>query len=236
MAISVADQVRTYDLLNINNHAVMYEAGMALLLDTGSSLTYKGPVRAYETPIFGIKSYLYPMSKPCGSQELGVDYDVLVGMDKMKSWMIRLDWATETAEVAKFLEDEPETVWIPTTPSLGKAPMLFVNHETEVALFDTGAQLSYRNGKVPETARMVGEAQDFNPHIGSFSTWVWEDEVELGGEVITVRFGELPPLLATSLKGVDWVIGSDILREFRVTLDFPQDFLGLKRRPYVPAE
>ena len=105
-----------------------------------------------------------------------------------------------------------------------------MNEGPEVALFDTGAQLSYRVGATPATAREVGKTRDFNPHLGIFETPVWEDDLTIGGHPLTVWFGQLPPLGAMMLEamGVSWVLGSDLLHAFRVTLDFPGRRLGLR--------
>ena len=108
-------------------------------------------------------------------------------------------------------------------------PSFRVNHGSEVALLDTGAHLSYCVGQFPATARRVGETKDFNPHLGLFDTPVWEDDVEIGGHSVPVRFGRLPQQGSMMLQamGASWVLGSDRLRAFRMTLDLPAVRLGL---------
>ena len=227
-----------FELANEANHPVITVNGCRICLDTGSPFTFKHPLGPDSLRIFGQESRLpeIPASRSqmeAGSEMLGFHFDVLLGMDVMAPLAWRLDWAAGTAEAAPTLPDEENTTWLPMPPSLGMAvscPSCRVNEGQEVALFDTGAQLSYRIGTIPGTAREAGEAQDFNPQLGFFETTVWEDDLTIGGHTIPVRFGQLPRMGAVMLEamGVSWLLGSDLLRAFRVTLDFPGRRLGLR--------
>jgi hypothetical protein len=65
-----------------------------------------------------------------------------------------------------------------------------------------------------------------------FETPVWEDFLEVGGYLIPLSFGRVPeqtPAIFEAM-GASWILGSDLLRAFRVTLDFPGRRLGLKTR------
>ena len=170
-----------------------------------------------------------------GSDLLNFHFDVLLGMDLMSELAWRLDWATSTAEAALCLAGETDTTWVGMPPSLrtpGSCPTCRVNHGLEVALLDTGARLSYRVGDPPATARLVGRSLDFNPFLGLFVTPVWEDRLEVGGLLIPIRFGRVPEPAPTLFEamGAEWILGSDLLRAFRVTFDFPGRRLGLKPR------
>ncbi len=227
-----------FELANEANHPVITVNGCRICLDTGSPFTFKHPLGPDSLRIFGQESRLpeIPASRSqmeAGSEMLGFHFDVLLGMDVMAPLAWRLDWAAGTAEAAPTLPNEENTTWLPMPPSLGMAmscPSCRVNEGQEVALFDTGAQLSYRLGTIPGTAREAGEAQDFNPQLGFFETTVWEDDLTIGGHTIPVRFGQLPRMGAVMLEamGVSWLLGSDLLRAFRVTLDFPGRRLGLR--------
>ena len=229
-----------FDLLNDGNHAVIPVNGSRVCLDTGSPFTFRHPKGPAQISVLGREVRLPHMPVAPGTMEAGSDlldfrFDVLLGMDLMSQLTWRLDWAAGTAEAASVLGEEEGTTWLAMPPSMGmpgSCPSCRVNGGNEVALFDTGAQLSYHVGTPAPTARRVGETRDFNPHLGIFETPVWEDDLEIGGHRIAIRFGEVPqpaPALFEAM-GVKWILGSDLLQAFRVTLDFPNRRLGLKLR------
>ncbi len=230
---------RHFDLLNAANHAVIPMDGVRVCLDTGSPFTFKHPLGPAQVRLLDRELNLPEIPGPRSAMEaadrlLGFQFDVLMGMDLMSGLSWRLDWRTGTAEAAPSLPDEPGTTWLdlrPILPGLAVAcPSFRVNGGSEVALLDTGAHLSYCVGQFPSTARQVGLTQDFNPHLGMFETPVWEDVLEIGGHTVPARFGRLPQHGAMMLQamGVSWILGSDLLRAFCVTLDFPGQRLGLR--------
>ncbi len=89
-----------------------------------------------------------------------------------------------------------------------------------VAFLDTGARLSYMD-PAAVSGRPVGREKDFFPMGGEFETDVYEAEIELAGLRFSARFGLLPRLLQQSMAalGGQWVIGSELLRQFPVLLD-----------------
>ena len=229
-----------FDLVNDGNHPLVPLGGVRYFLDTGSPRTYRHPRGPARVSILGRKLTLRSVPSAPGVLEAGSDlldfhFDVLLGMDLMSELAWRLDWSTRTAEAALHLADESNTTWVGMPPSLRMAsscPTCRVNKGLEVALLDTGARLSYRVGDPPATARLVGRTYDFNPFLGMFVTPVWEDHLEVGGYLIPIRFGQVPepaPALFEAM-GAKWILGSDLLRAFRVTFDFPGRRLGLKTR------
>ncbi len=236
--MTVQSSPHCFDLLNDANHPVIPVSGFRVLIDTGSPFTFKHPhgparIRLLEQNLQLAEIPVAPGTMQAGSNLLGFHFDVLLGMDLLSDFSWRLDWRAGTAEAAPVLPEEPNTTWIPMPPSLGvplSCPSCRVNADRETALFDTGAQLSYCVGPLPAGARQVGETRDFNPHLGVFDTPVWEDMLEIGGYKVPVRFGRLPQPGAMMLQamGATWVLGSDLLHAFRVTLDFPGQRLGLR--------
>ncbi len=233
---------RLFELRNAGNHAVIPMDGLRVCLDTGSPFTFKHPQGPSQVRLMDRDLTLPELPGPRGAMEaadrlLGFQFDVLMGMDLMSGLSWRLDWHTGKAEAAPALPDEAGTTWLdlpPILPGLAVAcPSFRVNHGAEVALLDTGAHLSYCVGQLPATARQVGQTQDFNPHLGLFDTPVWEDELEIGGHTVPVRFGRLPQQGAMMLQamGASWILGSDLLRAFRMTLDLPAARLGLRPQP-----
>ena len=233
---------RHFELLNAANHPVIPMEGLRVCLDTGSPFTFKHPLSPAQVRLMDRDLTLPEIPGPRSAMEaadrlLGFQFDVLMGMDLMSGLSWRLDWRTGTAEAAPTLLDEPGTTWLdlpPILPGLAVAcPSFRVNNGAEVALLDTGAHLSYCVGQFPATARQVGQTQDFNPHLGVFATPIWEDALEIGGHSVPIRFGRLPQQGAMMLQamGASWILGSDLLRAFRMTLDLPAARLGLRPQP-----
>lgn len=227
-----------FTLQNDGDHAVIPVNGHRICLDTGSPFTFRHPGGPDRIHILDREVGLPDIPVPSGRMEEGAQlmdfhFDVLLGMDLIGLLTWRLDWQESRAEAAPILEEEPGTTWVglsPILPMTASCPSCRVQGGREVALFDTGARLSYVVGEPPASARRVGETHDFNPQLGIFATPVWEDTLEIGGHLIPLRFGQVPqpaPALFEGM-GVKWILGSDLLKAFRVTLDFRGRRLGLK--------
>ena len=89
-----------------------------------------------------------------------------------------------------------------------------------VAFLDTGARLSYMD-PAAVSGRPVGREKDFFPLVGEFETDVYDAEIELAGLRFRARFGVLPTTLQQSMAalGAQWVIGSELFRQFPVLLN-----------------
>ena len=234
------NRIFRFHLVNDGNHPLVPLDGVRYFLDTGSPRTYRHPRGPARVSILGQRISLRSVPSAPGVMEAGSDllnfhFDVLLGMDLMSELAWRLDWATSTAEAARSLAGETGTTWVGMPPCLRTAsscPTCRVNKGLEVALLDTGARLSYRVGDLPASAHLVGRTFDFNPFLGLFLTPIWEDRLEVAGHLIPIRFGQVPEPAPALFKGMGagWVLGSDLLRAFRVTFDFPGRRLGLKPR------
>jgi len=93
---------------------------------------------------------------------------------------------------------------------------------------DTGAHYSHRIGDVPVTATVISEFEDWSLLWDTIRSTLWDDPLEISGLNLSVRLGKLPPKagLALAWMGTGWIVGADLLRQFRVTMDFPRGRLG----------
>jgi hypothetical protein len=75
----------------------------------------------------------------------------------------------------------------------------------------------------------INQATDFYPGFGSFSTSMYGIPIQIGSLNLDVVFGVLPTRLQATLLG-DWaegILGSDLLRRFKIYFALPQDAIGL---------
>ncbi len=148
-------------------------------------------------------------------------------MDVLGKMAWTFDRRAHTA-VATTGVQEDEVSWVPMD-ALNGPPICKLDDGSE-AIVDTGAHYSYCIGSVPRTAKVVGEFVDWSILWGAVHSHLWEDTLQIGGQSFLVRFGKLPSKAESTLAwmGTGWIIGSDILGKFCVTMDFPKGRLGLR--------
>ena len=88
-----------------------------------------------------------------------------------------------------------------------------IGGESYRMFFDTGAQVSYFQHRSLKSFPPVGSLTDFYPGYGEFVTKTHQVEVRLGGQMMTLRCGGLPKMLAAGLMmgGAKGIIGNQIL-------------------------
>jgi hypothetical protein len=88
-----------------------------------------------------------------------------------------------------------------------------IGGESYRMFFDTGAQVSYFQHRSLKSFPPVGSLTDFYPGYGEFVTETHQVEVRLGGQMMTLRCGGLPKMLAAGLMmgGAKGIIGNQIL-------------------------
>jgi hypothetical protein len=90
-------------------------------------------------------------------------------------------------------------------------------------IFDTGAQLSYHVGPVPDGVVPCCLKQDFWLPIGSFTTETYHAQTHLDASQRWLKFGRPPAQLEQTLKGFHTcgIIGNEVMRG-RITGYFPR--------------
>lgn len=208
--------------------------GFRVLLDTGSPYTFRFPDGPEELQFLGAQLHLRTLPLPGaylrdGMERLGIQIDALIGMDLLG----RYAWAVDPDGRSIHAMDEVGSVdgitWIPMAAEYGP-PIIHLDDGKRVIL-DTGASLSYRVGAGREVSEPVANTEDWSLIWGTIRTPVWSSILEVGGVQFPVEYGHLPEEADRRLAWMEtcWVIGSDLLRAFRVILDFPNGRLGLQQ-------
>jgi hypothetical protein len=227
------NKIYTYDLLDDDRYLLAQVDGRKVLLDTGCPWTVKMPGGPDGLNLLGQHINLKPMPMSRAFLEEGIDllnvhFDALVGMDVLGKMAWTFDQRAHTAMATTGVPDEDGVSWVPLD-ALNGPPILTLDGGAR-AIVDTGANHSFCIGSVPDTAKVVGEFVDWSLLWGTISSPLWEGTLQIGGLDLPVWFGKLPGRGDSALAwmGTSWIIGANLFRQFRVTMDFPQGRLGLR--------
>jgi len=228
--------VQRFELLQDGRYPILLaNDGSAHLLHTGCPWRFQMPGGPDVMRVLGLQVPLKPspLSRPFveeGFEMMGVRFDALLGMNLLGGFIWTIDHGTHTVLVATSAPEAEDIRWVPVDAEDGP-PISHLDDGTRFIL-DTGANISYKIGPVPQTAKVIGETEDWSLMWGKITTALWESTVQIGGHRIPVRFGKLPPVADSRLAWMDtgWILGADLLRKFIVTLDIPKGRLGLKVR------
>jgi hypothetical protein len=234
LATQVAENKNyTYDLLDDDRYLLAQVDGQKVLLDTGCPWTLKMPggpevLNLLGQPFRLRHSSLSRSFAEEGFDMLNVDFTAMVGMDVLGKIAWTFDKTAHTAVATIDIPAEDGVSWVPLD-SLNGPPICKLDGGSD-AIVDTGAHYSYCIGSVPRTAKVVGEFVDWSILWGAVHSHLWEDTLCIGGQRFLVRFGKLPSKAESTLAwmGTGWIIGADLLRQFRVTMDFPRGRMGLQ--------
>ena len=147
-----------------------------------------------------------------------------------------LDGDTEEEDENRFLISDGRTV-----PLLGPSSTVeFRMRENPsspcMALFDTGATLSYIEPGLVRGLGLdpIGEATDFYPGYGAWTTDIWRLPITLGGVDLDLRFGILPEdLFGRSFS----IIGNEAFADREVVIELgTRSCLTLSAHAHPAAE
>ncbi|MBF2756020.1 MAG: hypothetical protein ISN29_12320 [Gammaproteobacteria bacterium AqS3] len=210
-------------------HIVLVDGDRRLLIDTGS------PISIAETEEFEFAGETHPahtdflgMTIAQLSRQIGTDLNALVGTDVLQYWEVLIDMSAgrigldrQPIDLDLHL-DAVETEM--TMPMAAPVLQVRVGGASIPAFFDTGAPVSYAPERLVRGLDAIGEAEDFYPVIGDFSTPLYDVEVALGPERWSIRMGVLPEAVRAllSLSGTDCILGTSLLQTHRALLGFPR--------------
>ena len=102
------------------------------------------------------------------------------------------------------------------------------------ALFDTGAKLCYMPRSAVAELSPVNHVTDFHVMTGPFETDVYEVNVEIAKHSFIANCGVLPEALASLVEkatGIEWIIGTDLLRQGEIGLDLRHNHVTASWQP-----
>jgi hypothetical protein len=213
--------METYPLEFHDDHPIARIDGRRCLIDTGS------PVSLGERPLWllgaqrSLQREVMGLTVAAVSEMVGTPLDALLGADALHAGPFLFDW--NRATISFSTAPIPfEGVAVPTRRVMGIPIVTFRQGDEALAAFlDSGAKLSYMPAERTAGLPSDGDAEDFYPGFGRFTTGTVRATVELGGHAFEARFGVLPKMLVMTLglAGVGWILGSDVFKQFRVLVD-----------------
>jgi Ca-activated chloride channel family protein len=199
---------RVEQLRIVADHLLVERDGETYLIDTGVPDDMVAPAIA--------------------SRMLGVPVDHLLGCRRLSRGPVTIDWPAR--ELRHESSTDPDATIVP----LGRLPLgipsvrLAHDDAPHEAVLDTGAPLSYAPASAVAGLTPVRRTTDFFPMLGSFDVDVYRTTVQVGGVVLDLEVGVLPPLLQMALALLapsGWILGAALFRDRVVTLDLGNDVM-----------
>lgn len=227
-----------YPLEMVGGHLLIDDEGQTLLLDTGSPVSVgRGTARCFHGREFPVLQRYNGMTTDSLSETIGTHIDALLGTDVLSWFPVDID--PETQRVTFGWQDAMPGAQLVPLMRVGGLPVV----EIEMAgkslrtLLHTGATVSCFPSALTRPFPFAGIARDNYPGLGEFATELRRIPLTLGGLAVKLVCGVLPPVLehALSRTGISGLVGTDMLRAFRVGWSPGFTELRLLARPGVPS-
>ncbi len=230
----------TYPLFDNAGHLLSRIDGYLVLWDTGAPtsvarhgidrITIAGQTIALTHPYFGVD--VAQIGEAIPAEDEPIAFDVLVGMDVLGAQPVTMDLR---AGIITFGASAPAgaTVDIPLQSTLGVplVPIRLDDGVPRVALFDTGACVSYLHSSLWQEGADAVDGWDFFPGYGRFAVRTRPHAVQLGEELLRVNAACLPRVLEQRMLSEHrpMILGSEVLRDYRLYLDMSGPRFALVR-------
>jgi hypothetical protein len=212
----------TYRLDLFDNYPVALIDGKRVLLDTGSPFSIGDGGRVEIAGQFFSLQGQMGITTDKLSQWMNTQIDGLLGSDVLSKFVVMLDWWRSTITFSPQGSSLPGDD-LPVEQLMGTPVLKFRTTDGKTkALFDTGSKLCYMPRSAVGSLIPVNHVQDFHPMNGPFETDVYEVTIEIAGHRFTANCGLLPESLASLVAGttgIEWIIGTDLLRQGAIGLD-----------------
>ncbi len=212
----------TYPLSLYDQHPIIQVDDFTILIDTGSPST----IHVTDTLVFNNQTYqcstnYMGLTVESLSELLGMKITTLLGADILKNYAILFNYPEQQVTFSEEeLKLEGESFSI---ESFMDIPIIKATiKEQELKFFlDTGAKLSYLSSTYTQGETSLGEASDFYPGVGKFTTPVYELPTILGSSTLQIQYGNLPEILQLTLMlgGTNGILGSDLFTSKTILLD-----------------
>jgi hypothetical protein len=200
--------------------------GRLALLDTGSPVSIgRGAEYRVAGQSFNPSTSMQSVLDAAG-EHIGRRVDWLFGHDFFAGNRVVIDWRAREVRLSRGPHGTYEGYAIPVDLVMGVPVVTGRSRRGRLrAVIDSGAALSYVPSNVVEGLAPVGKRSDFYPGFGEFETDVWRVDAEIGGRMVSITAGILPPMLQTMfgmiLGSNGWIIGSDFFRNRVIVIDYP---------------
>jgi len=213
---------QSYRLDLFDNHPLMLIDGKRILLDTGSPFSVGNGDR------FEIAGQSFRFQGQMGvttdklSHWMDTKLDGLLGTDVLSKFVLTVDWWRGTVAFSPRGSDLVGDD-LPVEQMMGTPVLRFKTaNGMAKALFDTGAKLCFMPRSAVGGHAAVNHVKDFHVMTGPFETDVYEVNVEVAGHGFIANCGVMPEALAklvSGMTGIEWVVGTDLLRQGAIGFD-----------------
>jgi hypothetical protein len=208
-----------YPLRASHGHLFADIGGRRWLIDTGASTSFgQGPLVLAGAPM-ALPERSLGLDAATLSALVGSPCDGLLGGDVLNAFDHTLDVPAGTLTVSTAPLPPVGTV-VPLRFLLGVPVVRARVGAFDGAFFlDTGAQLSYFQHYTMPTFTPAGRFTDFYPGFGTFDVDTVRAPAQIGDASVSLRLGQLPPLMGAALllvAGVQGVLGNEMLQGHRM--------------------
>ncbi len=205
-----------YPLRTINNHSFLELDGALWLLDTGAPQSFgRKPHLTLAGESFHIAEDYMGFTADTLSNFVSVSCHGLIGADVLNSFDMILDQLGETIQISTDeLELHGTCLPLPLEFFLGiPIVTIQIGSRNYRMFFDTGAQISYFQHESLTSYPQMDSLEDFYSGFGQFTTPIHSVPIVLGNSNHTLRFGQLPQLLAAtlSLANTHGIVGNELV-------------------------
>ena len=220
----------TYSYRVINGHVVFDVDEKIIVLDTGASYSAGEGNFSFNGADVKLQNRFVGLTTGSLSKFIGFPITVLMGCDIVGAKDLFIDAENKTLTFSDNIVLDGLNLPIDATRNI---PIfkITVNNKMVYACFDTGAKLSYISRNITDHLEPQGQKADFYPSTGRFLTKTYNLKTEISGESVILEYGVLPEHIQREaiMKGVNCIIGTEILNHFNCVLSFRKKKLLLKR-------
>jgi Ca-activated chloride channel homolog len=217
---------------SIQDYQLVFQAGLPMARIEGKSVLINtaAPVSMAVDAKWLLLNEVYQFSHTANgltceglSKALGVQVDVMLGMDVLRDLHVRTD---PTREVIQFSRDpfRSSGARLPLREEGGSpTTQLTINGSTVTFRLVTALRLNYIPGALAASLNPVGQAEDGLPGGEKFETPLYKLTLPLGRRPLTLNCGIVTGALRQQLalgEG-DGIMGADLLQTVPLTLAFP---------------
>jgi hypothetical protein len=207
------------------------------LVDTGSPVSIgPGEMLRFAGQDVALRDSLLGMTPVSLSRDVGTDFDFLLGMDALRDRDVDFDLRNGSLELGRDLGEAP--VGEIPLEFIGGVPALAVRVASQdvMAVFDTGAPISYAARRLVEGLQPVEMAEDFHPCCGRFSTALYPVTWSVGAIDLPGYAGNLPVDFESGLSDLDVgaILGTAILYSHRARLSVTRSPLAFSPSSSIP--
>lgn len=221
----------TYPLIEFRRHLLLKNTQGNLVIDTGSPVSFHedGIIELGDCKMNVSNSLNEKVNSRYLNKNIGIEIKGLLGMDFMGKYATVFN----TRKFGGFISFDEELFYgtdAMESFSIAGCPgiVMKVNGMSVRMLVDSGAPLSYIDEKFFKDATFVGRKKDFYPMLETdvFFADTFELPCHIGcgnhkDKDLKLVFGLPPTDLGLTLRqiGVDGLIGYDLFRNFRISLE-----------------